>query len=226
MFNVGSHDVIMSNEDNTLNKSPSRGSSPIDNSKVIKIQRTDMSTFDDSFSFLREKFTAEMKRIEAEMDKLSSELKKMHHESPTLTTTAHPMSMKSHYEDRAWETIASPLIQGDGEERMLNLRFDVSQFDPSEVRVIIEEDTLTVTAYHEEHTDHSNVVRSFRRDFTLPKEVNPDSVISSLSRDGVLTVQAPVNVGDIDAYIMNQNHLTQQQCLHRGGFKNVQNRYS
>lgn len=90
-----------------------------------------------------------------------------------------------------------------------------------QVRVIIEENTLRVTAHHEENTEHSNVMRSFRRDFTLPKEVNPDSVISSLSKDGVLTIRAPLRTDD--NYGMSVNHFmsTQPQiaCLHRGGFK-------
>lgn len=55
----------------------------------------------------------------------------MHH--PPLTAITQPVAMTSHYNDSAWENIASPLIQGDGEDRILNLQFDVSQFEPSEV---------------------------------------------------------------------------------------------
>lgn len=89
----------------------------------------------------------------------------------------------------------------------------------TQVRVIIEENTLTVTAHHEENTEHSNVMRSFRRDFTLPKEVNPDSVISSLSRDGVLTVQAPFKEDNTNTANQKLSLSSEVRRLQIGGSK-------
>lgn len=49
----------------------------------------------------------------------------------------HSVAMASHNDDKGWETLTrSPLIQGEGDDKMLNLQFDVSQFEPSEVRDI------------------------------------------------------------------------------------------
>lgn len=46
----------------------------------------------------------------------------------------HPIAMASQNDDKGWETLThSPLIQGEGDDKMLNLQFDVSQFEPSEV---------------------------------------------------------------------------------------------
>lgn len=49
-----------------------------------------------------------------------------------------------------------------------------------------------VHAKHEEKTDTKSVYREYNREFLLPKGVNPESIRSSLSKDGVLTVDAPL----------------------------------
>lgn len=49
-----------------------------------------------------------------------------------------------------------------------------------------------VHAKHEEKTDTKSVYREYNREFLLPKGVNPEQIRSSLSKDGVLTVDAPL----------------------------------
>lgn len=49
-----------------------------------------------------------------------------------------------------------------------------------------------VHAKHEEKSDTKSVFRQYNREFLLPKGVNPESIRSSLSKDGVLTVEAPL----------------------------------
>lgn len=49
-----------------------------------------------------------------------------------------------------------------------------------------------VHAKHEEKTDTKSVYREYNREFLLPKNVNPESIRSSLSKDGVLSVEAPI----------------------------------
>lgn len=51
---------------------------------------------------------------------------------------------------------------------------------------------LMVHAKHEEKTDTKSVYREYNREFLLPKNVNPESIRSSLSKDGVLSVEAPI----------------------------------
>lgn len=51
---------------------------------------------------------------------------------------------------------------------------------------------IQVHAKHEEKTDTKSVYREYNREFLLPKGVNPESIKSSLSKDGVLTVDAPL----------------------------------
>lgn len=49
-----------------------------------------------------------------------------------------------------------------------------------------------VYAKHEEKSDSRSVFREYNREFLLPEGTNPDLIRSSLSRDGVLTVEAPL----------------------------------
>ncbi|XP_034241702.1 heat shock protein beta-1 isoform X1 [Thrips palmi] len=86
----------------------------------------------------------------------------------------------------------SPLIQEDGGDKKLKLRFDVSQYAPEEIVVKTVDNKLLVHAKHEEKTDSKSVYREYNREFLLPKGTNPESIKSSLSKDGVLTVEAPL----------------------------------
>merc|ERR1712071_479817 len=91
-----------------------------------------------------------------------------------------------------WLTgLHSPLIQEDGEEKKLKLRFDVSQYTPEEIVVKTVDQKLLVHAKHEEKTDTKSVYREYNREFLLPKETNPEIIRSSLSKDGVFTIEAP-----------------------------------
>merc|ERR1712137_763595 len=68
----------------------------------------------------------------------------------------------------------SPLIQEDGEEKKLKLRFDVSQYTPEEIVVKTVDQKLMVHAKHEEKTDTKSVYREYNREFLLPKGTNPN----------------------------------------------------
>ncbi|XP_066137432.1 heat shock protein beta-1 isoform X1 [Euwallacea fornicatus] len=86
----------------------------------------------------------------------------------------------------------SPLIQSDGNDKSLKLRFDVSQYAPEEIVVKTVDNKLLVHAKHEEKTESKSVYREYNREFLLPKGTNPELIKSSLSKDGVLTVEAPL----------------------------------
>ncbi|XP_018402812.1 PREDICTED: uncharacterized protein LOC108779805 isoform X1 [Cyphomyrmex costatus] len=95
--------------------------------------------------------------------------------------------------DHAWlDGLNSPLIQDEGDNKMLKLRFDVSQYTPEEIVVKTVDNKLLVHAKHEEKTESKSVYREYNREFLLPKGTNPESIKSSLSKDGVLTVEAPL----------------------------------
>lgn len=70
---------------------------------------------------------------------------------------------------------------------------DVSAFAPNEVTVkAVDDNSVVIQAKHEERADeHGYISRSFSRRYMLPKDVQVESIKSSLSADGVLTVTAP-----------------------------------
>ncbi|CAG5876756.1 heat shock protein beta-1 [Menidia menidia] len=70
---------------------------------------------------------------------------------------------------------------------------DVSHFSPEELVVKTKDGVLEISGKHEERKDeHGFVSRCFTRKYTLPPTATIDKVTSSLSPDGVLTVEAPV----------------------------------
>ncbi|CAH0389349.1 unnamed protein product [Bemisia tabaci] len=175
----------------------------------IPIRLGDFSVIDSEFSNIRERFDAEMKKMEDEMTKFRSEL--MNRESnffktttrstkigswdysSTNSITSNSNNTLSEPKPNLWlESINSPLIQEDGDNKMLKLRFDVSQYQPEEIIVKTVDNKLLVHAKHEEKTDSKSVYREYNREFLLPKGTNPESIKSSLSKDGVLTVEAPL----------------------------------
>ena len=56
----------------------------------------------------------------------------------------------------------------------------------------VKENTLVVEAKHEEIADGSRRSKEFSRTVRLPRDVDVERLTSTLSKDGVLTVQAPV----------------------------------
>ncbi|KAI9589667.1 hypothetical protein GQX74_007835 [Glossina fuscipes] len=109
-----------------------------------------------------------------------------------FNTNTHSATNASRPKQNYISDINSPLIQEDGDNKVLKLRFDVSQYAPEEIVVKTVDQKLLVHAKHEEKSDTKSVYREYNREFLLPKGVNPETIRSSLSKDGVLTVDAPL----------------------------------
>nr|UNE55969.1 heat shock protein beta 1 [Paroster macrosturtensis] len=168
----------------------------------IPIKLGDFSVIDTEFSNIRERFDAEMRKMEEEMSKFRSELMNRESNSIFKTTSSTTSSTTQNSstdlaphrpEVSTWlDDLNSPLIQEDGQSKCLKLRFDVSQYSPEEIVVKTVDNKLLVHAKHEEKTESKSVYREYNREFLLPKGTNPESIKSSLSKDGVLTVEAPL----------------------------------
>lgn len=110
--------------------------------------------------------------------------------STTSTTTTKQAGNSS---SRNWaDGIQSPFIQDTEEGRVLKLRFDVTQYEPDEIVVKTVDNRLTVQAKHEEKSENRSVYREYNREFHLPDGTDVDQIKSSLSKDGVLTVDCPL----------------------------------
>merc|ERR1711971_550918 len=86
--------------------------------------------------------------------------------------------------------LSRTFIDGD----LYKIEIDVQNFKPEDLVIKTVGQTVQVEAKHEEKTSDgaSFSSRNFSQSFTLPREVNPESVASSLSKDGKLTIEAPL----------------------------------
>jgi len=80
------------------------------------------------------------------------------------------------------------------DDKNYKILVNVENFKPEELVIKTIDNTVHVEAKHEEKTSdgRSYSTKSFNQSFTLPRGVNPESVTSALSRDGILTLSAPL----------------------------------
>jgi HSP20 family molecular chaperone IbpA len=164
--------------------------------RKVPVLRTDFSVLDTEFDSIRERFEQEMKKMEEEMSKFRSELlareQNFLHSSTSSSSTEKQVSSGGTPFKTWLDGIESPLIQEGGDGKQLKLRFDVSQYVPEEIVVKTVDNKLMVHAKHEEKSENRSVYREYNREFLLPKGTNPEAIKSSLSKDGILTVEAPL----------------------------------
>uniref|UniRef100_A0A2I9LNJ5 Alpha-crystallin B chain n=1 Tax=Centruroides hentzi TaxID=88313 RepID=A0A2I9LNJ5_9SCOR len=170
----------------------------------LPILKTDFSVLDSEFSSIRERFDNEMRRMEDEMNRFRSQMLSREHEffgmksqkqeEATITQSSSVSGETTHRSEvRAWlDGMNSPLIQDSTSGKILKLRFDVSEYQPEEIMVKTVDNRLQVQAKHEEKTDSKSVYREYNREFLLPKGTDPEQIKSALSKDGVLTIEAPL----------------------------------
>ena len=71
-------------------------------------------------------------------------------------------------------------------------RFNVKDYKPEEVNVKVDNDKLIVQAKHEEKGGSKSVSREFSREINIPREVDKMALGCTISSDGVLTAEAPM----------------------------------
>ncbi|XP_062844972.1 heat shock protein beta-1 [Trichomycterus rosablanca] len=81
---------------------------------------------------------------------------------------------------------------------------DVNQFSPEELTVKTKDNVVEIIGKHEERKDeHGFVSRSFTRKYTLPPGADAEKITSSLSPEGILTVEAPLPKAAIQSSEIN-----------------------
>jgi len=162
---------------------------------------------DNEFDNMRERFENEMRRVEDEMQRLRGEFEGYKPSGgapsgpvPSTGTRGYSggmngggslMPTRPAY-DPYLDNLKSPLIRDESDGKTLRLRFDVQQYKPEEVTVKTVDSRLLVHAKHEEKTPSRTVYREYNQEFMLPRGTNPELISSTLSTDGVLTVEAPL----------------------------------
>lgn len=95
------------------------------------------------------------------------------------------------YYTRPHETARSEVSQLKYDSKGFELKLDVREFDPSDLKVKMAGNTLTVSGKHENKADdHGFISREFHRELTIPEDVDLDTMTSSITEEGVLTIRA------------------------------------
>jgi len=87
--------------------------------------------------------------------------------------------------------VSEPFITDPEGNRKLQLRFNVSQFQPEEISVKTNGQELMVQAKHVEDSPGKKVHIELNKKYTLPPNVEVKGLKSTLSKDGVLQIEAP-----------------------------------
>ncbi|XP_021104842.1 alpha-crystallin B chain-like [Heterocephalus glaber] len=78
------------------------------------------------------------------------------------------------------------------EKGRFSVNLDVKHFSPEELKVKVLGDVTEVHGKHEQCQDeHGFISREFHRKYRIPTDVDPLTITSFLSSDGVLTVNGP-----------------------------------
>lgn len=116
-----------------------------------------------------------------------------------LTSTLTSPSLRSATYYRPWQGALNRQNSGTSnlkfDEKQVQVILDVQQFAPGEITVKTSEGAVIVEGKHEEKQDeHGFISRQFKRRYLLPKDVDIEQIVSSLSSDGILTVSVPKKV--------------------------------
>ncbi|TSL34528.1 Alpha-crystallin B chain [Bagarius yarrelli] len=93
--------------------------------------------------------------------------------------------------------VESGLSEMKVEKDRFTINLDVKHFSPEELAVKVRGDYIEIHAKHEDRQDdHGFISREFLRKYSVPAGVDPASITSSLSSDGILTITAPRKPSD------------------------------
>ncbi|KAA0196200.1 Alpha crystallin-containing small heat shock protein, partial [Fasciolopsis buskii] len=86
------------------------------------------------------------------------------------------------------------------------LRFDLRGYGPEDVHVESDKNRLTVHAKKSEKKDGMSRVSEYCRTVYLPDKVDDEKFTSHLSKDGILTVEAPVKHAEVAPIKFGRDH--------------------
>ncbi|KAL4647786.1 heat shock protein beta-1-like [Arapaima gigas] len=106
---------------------------------------------------------------------------------------AMPSSVMSPYSRAFFRQLSSGISEVKQSQDQWKVSLDVNHFSPEELVVKTKDGVVEITGKHEERRDeHGFISRCFTRKYTLPPGADVEKVTSSLSPEGVLTVETPL----------------------------------
>lgn len=144
---------------------------------------------------------ASSRDFDQELRQLSSSMNRMYQDMLTLVPSkALPTDIHMNDELR----MDNPYVTDRNGKKKFQLQFDVRQFRPEEINLTTSDNILMVHARHEEKSEGKSAFREYKRQYTIPPEVSPGSLTSKLSHSGILSIEAPVHMGDTMIPIKHQ----------------------
>nr|UQK61682.1 small heat shock protein [Ailoscolex lacteospumosus] len=132
----------------------------------------------DFFERIKQQMNLEFKQIEEEIDKMR---KQMLHLLPMDPIDVTVQEIKP----------AVPIVEEKGETK-LKLEFNVKEFRPEDLEVkLLGNNILQVTAHREDKTESGMSKICYLRKYSLPEGIDKDHIKPTLTKDGVLTIEAP-----------------------------------
>lgn len=132
---------------------------------------------------------------------------------PTMPTMPHPATFT--------RALSRQLSSGMSEIKQTQdswkVCLDVNHFSPEELTVKTKDGVVEIIGNHEERKDeHGFISRCFTRKYTLPPGAELEKVTSSLSPEGVLTVEAPlpklaIQTSEINIPVKTESSIVQKQ---------------
>lgn len=87
----------------------------------------------------------------------------------------------------------SRVVKMEYDQDVFEVKLDVEKYEPSELSVKVQNEHLIVSGKHEKKSDEFGLVaQQFTRQFLMPEDINLDTLSSTLSSEGILTVRALV----------------------------------
>ncbi|KAH9513834.1 hypothetical protein Btru_031516 [Bulinus truncatus] len=81
-------------------------------------------------------------------------------------------------------------------DKEFNINLELPQFKPEDVKISSDNNKITINAKREEKLGNDGFVASeITRTYTLPEDVDPKSVTSAMSRNGILKIMAQKKEG-------------------------------
>ncbi|KAL8568131.1 hypothetical protein ACOMHN_027654 [Nucella lapillus] len=155
----------------------------------IPIQKDSLSFQDrqiTQWSNVEERMEERRKQWQEEFDRMRQEFFVLKPSEKQVTSTCSSPSrvtmdaMRSMFE-----------TDSDGQQ-IFRVRFEVSEFQPEEVKVKVQESKVIVDARHEEKSALTAISKEYSRQVDIPSGVDHEKLSCTLSKDGILTVEAPL----------------------------------
>ncbi|KAK7098412.1 alpha-crystallin A chain-like [Littorina saxatilis] len=148
---------------------------------LVPLRKEDWGFFDrqrSTFSSMFKGMDEEFKEFDKELEQMRSSM--FHLKAPDFNDFGSSMLKVDH-----------PIVQDAQGNKRLSLRFDCKEFKPEEISVKTVDNRLMVQAKHTEESPGRKVYREFSRQYVLPEKIDPMTLNSSLTADGVLSIEGP-----------------------------------